>query len=82
MGLKRDILIGMAVAGVLLLIIAAVVGLVLLLLKAVGILLLLAGVFLIVLFPDIGEFQPHRMSKTGIVLGAILVALGVLLLVM
>jgi hypothetical protein len=77
MGLKRDILIGLGVVGVILLIIAVLVGIVVLLVKALGILIILGGIFLIIFFPDIEDFQPLGMSKTGIVLGIILLIAGV-----
>ena len=82
MGLKRDILIGLAVIAVILLIVSALVGLIIVLSKAVGMLLILAGIFLIIFFPDIAEAQPHEMSKTGIVLGIALIIVGILLLVL
>jgi len=81
MSLKRDILIGLAVLGVLLIGIGIVIGLIFLLTKALGIVLILGGIFMMFFFPDIGEWQPHSMSKTGIVLGIILTIIGVLFLI-
>jgi len=80
MGLKRDILIGLGVLGVVLMIVGVLVGMILLLTKALGLLLILGGVFLMFFFPDIEEFQPHTMSKTGIVLGIIFIIAGIWLI--
>lgn len=80
MGLKHDILIGLAVVGVLVLIVGVFVGILMLLTKAIGLLLVLGGIFMMFFFPDIAEFQAHEMSKTGIVIGIIFIVLGVWLI--
>jgi hypothetical protein len=80
MSLKRDILIGLGVFGVILIIIGVLVGIIILMAKALGLVLLLAGIFLVVFFPDIEDFQPLGMSKTGILLGIILLVVGVWLI--
>ncbi|MBL7160564.1 MAG: hypothetical protein ISS93_01795 [Candidatus Aenigmarchaeota archaeon] len=48
----------------------------------IGILLIIAGVFLIFFFPAAGEHQPHGMSLTGIVLGIIFLILGFVLILL
>ena len=82
MGLKRDILIGLGILGVLIIIVAAIVGIVILAIKAIGLLLVLGGAFLMLFFPAEAESQPHAMSKTGIVIGIILVIAGIWLILM
>ncbi len=52
-----------------------------LLTKIAGFIMAVIGIFLAVQFPDIQEYQPSSMGKTGIFLGAILLILGVYLLI-
>lgn len=49
--------------------------------KLTGLILLGLGFFLIWGFPDITDYQPDDMSKTGVFLGVILFLIGVYLLV-
>ena len=81
MGLQRDILIGLAIVGVILLMAAVLIGLLFLLTKALGLLLVLAGIFMMRFFPDISEFQPFGMSKLGIVIGVISLIAGIWLII-
>lgn len=45
----------------------------------IGILLILAGLFLVFLFPSVGEHQPESMGWTGVVLGIIFLIVGAVL---
>lgn len=52
-----------------------------LLIKLAGLVLALAGLFLMISFPGVMEYQPFGMSKTGIFFGLILLIIGVYLLI-
>jgi hypothetical protein len=52
-----------------------------LLTKVAGLILAALGIFLAFEFPDITEYQRAEMSKTGILVGLILVIIGVYLLI-
>ena len=52
-----------------------------LLTKIAGLVLAAIGVFLVIEFPDIGDYQKSSMSVTGIFLGLIFMILGVYLLI-
>ena len=45
-----------------------------------GVLLLLAGVFLIFFFPGVSEHQPEEFAHVGIVMGVIFFLFGVILI--
>lgn len=77
MGLRRDFLIGLAVVGVIALIFGVIAGILFFITKAFGILLALGGIFMMLFFPDVAEAQAHAMSKTGIILGIIMLVAGV-----
>lgn len=52
-----------------------------LLAKLAGLILALAGLFLIISFPGVAEYQPFEMSKAGIFIGLIFLIVGVYLLI-
>lgn len=52
-----------------------------LLFKLVGLITLLAGLFIMKNFPDIGMYQRREMTISGIFLGALLFLSGIVLLV-
>jgi len=81
MGLKRDILIGLGILGIILLGISIIIGLIFLLTKSLGLVLILFGIFLMKYFPDVSDYQSHGMSFTGIVLGVIAFGIGIYLLI-
>jgi len=84
-GLQRDLLIGLAMAGVVILIIGVIIGLIFLLWKFLGVGLILLGIFMIVFFPDVmggGGYQSEEFSKTGVLMGIIFIAIGVVILIL
>ena len=52
-----------------------------LLTKVAGIILLLLGIFLIVEFPDITQYQVEGFSKTGVFFGIVFFIIGIWLLI-
>ena len=49
--------------------------------KAIGILLALVGILMLKFFPDIADYQSEGLTKSGIVIGIVLIAMGALLIV-
>lgn len=80
MGIKRDILIALGLLAVALAIVAGLVGLALVAVKALGVLLLLAGIFLVVFFPGIPDYQPEDMARLGVKIGFVLIIAGLAVL--
>ncbi|MBI5060956.1 MAG: hypothetical protein HZB67_01435 [Candidatus Aenigmarchaeota archaeon] len=85
-GLTRDLLIGLAMAGVVMLILGIIIGFIFLLWKFLGVGLIILGIFMIVFFPDIteeytGMYQSMAFSKTGIFIGFICIIIGIIILV-
>jgi hypothetical protein len=84
MSLKRDILVGLGLLGILVLVVTTLVGIVLLVKKALGLLLILFGIFLLIGFSDVSSQQDYQwpsMTKKGIYLGIIAVLLGLYFLI-
>ncbi|GEM_PF-2612804 len=82
MSLKRDILVGLGLLGLLLLIVTTLVGVVLLVKKALGLIVLLFGVFMLLWFPDIiPDYQYEGFAKPGIWIGLAAVIIGIILLI-
>ena len=80
--LRQDILIGLALIGLIILVIVVIVGILLFMIKAVGVLLIIGGVVALLFFPDIlGDTQPEPFSKTGIMMGIIMIIIGLLILI-
>ena len=48
--------------------------------KAIGILLALAGFLMLKFFPDISDYQSVHFTKTGLLIGGILIALGAIMI--
>jgi hypothetical protein len=80
MGIKRDVLILLGMLALVAVILGAIVGLALFAVKAVGILLILAGIFLVVFFPGVGEYQKEAMVSLGVKMGFVLIIAGLALL--
>lgn len=76
----RDMLVFLAMAGAIILVIAIAIAVIMFIPKGIGVLLILLGIFMIIGFPDMKDVQPFNMSKTGILIGFILVIIGVLVL--
>jgi len=79
--LGRDLLIALALLGTIVLIIAIIIGVIFFVRKGIGVLMILFGIFMIIFFPDISVIQPEAFSKTGILIGIILLVVGILLVV-
>ena len=80
MGITRDILITLLLLAVGVAIIAGFVGIALFAFKAIGVLLLLAGIFLVVFFPGVPDYQPEPMAKLGIKIGFVFLLAGLVIL--
>ena len=80
MGLKRDILITLAFLAIAVTLVAGLVGIVLLAAKAIGLLLFLGGIFLVVFFPGIPDYQPGEMADLAVKIGFVLILIGLVLL--
>jgi uncharacterized membrane protein (DUF441 family) len=48
--------------------------------KAIGILLALAGLLMLKFFPDMLDYQSPEFSKSGILIGLVLIAIGVVMI--
>ena len=81
MSLKRDILVGLGLLGLLLLIVTTLVGVVLLVKKALGLIVLLFGIFMLLWFPDVPDYQYEGFVKPGIWIGLAAVIVGIILLI-
>ena len=84
MSLKRDILVGLGLLGILILIATTLVGVVLLVKKALGLLLILFGVFMLIGFSDVSGVQDYQlpsMTRKGIWIGILAVILGLYFLI-
>ncbi len=80
-GLSRDLLIGLALIGVVVLALGVIVGLIFLLWKFLGIGLVLLGIFMIIFFPDVTDYQRSSVSWAGVFLGFIFIAAGIIILI-
>jgi len=50
--------------------------------KILGVLSILGGIFFLFFFPDWKQFQPDFFTKTGILIGILLLLLGIYLMMM
>ena len=49
--------------------------------KLLGIFFIIIGIFMTFFFPDVSDYQPKGFSISGIVIGIILIAAGILLVI-
>jgi hypothetical protein len=82
MGIKRDILIGLSLFAVLAVVVSVLIGFILLTIKFIGLILLLAGMFLIVFFPGVPEDQPEEMAVLGVKIGVIVLLAGLAIMIL
>jgi hypothetical protein len=80
MGLLRDIMIGLVILGIILLVVGGLIGFVLFVKQGLGIVLIIFGVFMMIGFPEVGEYQPSGFSWAGVLIGLIMIALGIWLI--
>ena len=84
MGLKKDLIIGLALLSIVVLFVGAIIGLFLLTQKAVGVLLIIFGIFLLTSFSDVmgpAEYQTKSMTTKGLLIGFVAIIIGVLLII-